>query len=176
MPLLTTSRKYSFLKITLMDSLFHLDAGLPSVRVTRFLASASTDVALFSRFCQFVWIQGEPTALIYNTDHEVYTKQGIDISAIRHLQDAGLIEARTEGYIKRSFRKHTRLFYFGRLTKIQFPQEENNSLEMGCVILTDMGKEIAPFCGAIRNQQFYEYVIGKWSGQGMVLSTILPRV
>lgn len=159
-----------------MNTLFHLDAGLPSMRVSRFLTSESTDVALFSRFCQFVWIQGEPTTLIYDIDHEVYKRQGIDVSAIRDLQDAGLIEARAGGYIKRSFRKHTRLFYFGRLTKIQFPREENNSLEMGCVILTDMGREIAPFCGAAPNQEFYEYVIGRWFGQGMVLSTILPKV
>lgn len=145
------------------------------MRASRFLASGSTHVALFANFCQFVWIQGEPIALIYEPDHEVYKKQGIDMPALQHLQDAGLIECNSGGYVKRSFRKHTRLFYFGRLTKIQFLEEENNSLETGHVILTDTGKEIAPFCGAVRNQEFYEYVIGKWSGRGVVLSTVLSR-
>lgn len=158
------------------DSLFHFDAGSPSVRASHFLASGDTRVALFTHFCQFVWVQGEPIALVYEPEHEVYKKQGVDVAALQYLQDAGLIECRSTGYVKRSFRKHTRLFYFGRLTKIQFLEEENNSLEIGHVILTDTGKEIAPFCGAARNQEFYEYVIGKWFSQGVVLSTVLPEV
>lgn len=133
------------------------------------------DAALFMSLCQFVWIQGDPLPLIYDVENEIYTKRGIDLPALKHLKAIGLISLEPGGYVKKAFRRHTRLFYHGKATKIQFLQEANNQLDLGHVLLTDRGKILATACRAQRNQEFYEYVIEKWFQQGMIVSSILPK-
>ncbi|SOD40994.1 DUF2806 domain-containing protein [Nitrosovibrio sp. Nv4] len=133
------------------------------------------DAALFSPLCQFVWVQGEPLPLIYDVQHPIYTRQGINLPVLEYLQVIGLITLEATGYVKRKFGKHTRLFYFGRPTKIQFPKEAHNQLDLGHVLLTDKGKALATVCNATRNQEFYEYVTERWARQGLVVSSILKR-
>lgn len=133
------------------------------------------DIALFTSLLQFVWVQGESLPLIYEIENEIYTKHGINLPALKHLQAIGLISLESGGYVKRKFGKHTRLFYYGKPTKIQFPQAANNQLDLGHVLLTDLGKALATVHNAKRNQEFYEYVIEKWFRQGMVVSSILAR-
>lgn len=133
------------------------------------------NIVLFTSLCQFVWVQGEPFPLIYETEKEIYTKQGINLPALKQLEAIGLISLESAGYVKKRFGRHARLFYHGKPTKIQFPQEENNQLDLGHVLLTDLGKSLAAVCGARRNQEFYEYIVKRWFQQGMVVSSILAN-
>ncbi|MER2512962.1 MAG: DUF2806 domain-containing protein [Nitrosomonas ureae] len=130
------------------------------------------DKYIFATLCQFSWVQGEPLLLIFDVENEVYSKQGITLSVLKHLEDAGLIAFENKGFVKKRFGKHTRLFYCDRPTKIGFQDNENNSLDLGHVLLTARGKELALTIPVIRNQQFYEYVIRRWFEQGLVLSSI----
>ena len=131
------------------------------------------DVELFMSFCQFVWVQGEPLPLIYEIEDKIYTKHGITLPILRHFKAIGLISLEPAGYIKKRLGRHTRLFYHGNPTKIQFPQEADNQLDLGHVLLTDFGKRLATVSNAVRNQEFYEYVIERWFQQGLVMSSIL---
>ena len=133
------------------------------------------DAALFTSLCQFVWVQGEQLPLIYNPEHAVYTKHGINLRVLKHLESIGLISFEAAGYVKRWFGKHTRLFYFGQATKIQFVEEANNQLDLCHVLLTEKGKALATVFSNKRNQEFYEYVIDIWFQQGMVISSILAN-
>ena len=90
-----------------------------------------------------MWVQGEPLLLVYEIGHEIYTTQGIDLPALERLEAAGLLSMDAAGYVKKWFGKHTRLFYFGKPTKIQFPQDASNQLDLGHVILTEQGKALA---------------------------------
>ena len=130
------------------------------------------DKYIFAILCQFSWVQGEPLLLIFDVENEVYSKQGITLSVLKHLEDAGLIAFENKGFVKKGFGKHTRLFYCDKPTKIGFQDNENNSLDLGHVLLTARGKELALTIPVIRNQQFYEYVIRRWFEQGLVLSSI----
>lgn len=130
------------------------------------------DNARFTKFCQFVWIQGEPIPLIYDVTNEIYTSQGVTLSSLKHLETLGLVALEPHGYVKKKFGKHTRLFYAGKPTKIAFPHDSNNQLDLGHVLLTKAGKELAVSYGVSRNQAFYEYVIARWFQQGLVLSSI----
>ena len=130
---------------------------------------------LFSRFANLFGFKGEPLLLIYEMEHEIYTRHGINMVVLKHLERMGLLTLEAAGYVKKKFGKHTRLFYFGRPTKIQFQQEMDNRLDLGHVLLTEKGKELAAVYKAVPNQEFYEYVIEKWSEQGMITSSILPR-
>ena len=133
------------------------------------------DVSLFVPLCQFIWIQGDPLPLIYDLKPQIYGEQGVDLPLLKHLEAIGLVSLAAAGYIKKKLGKHTRLFYFGQLTKIQFPNDANNQLDLGHVLLTDKGKMLARVCDSRRNQAFYEFVIQRWSRQGMIVSSILKR-
>jgi hypothetical protein len=131
------------------------------------------DAELFRSLSQFMWVQGEPVLLIYEVGNGVYASQGVDLPALNRLETAGLLCVDPVGYVKKWFGKHTRLFYFGKPTKIQFPQDANNRLDLGHVILTEKGKTLAGVSSPTRNQKFYEYTIETWFRQGLVASSIL---
>lgn len=127
---------------------------------------------IFNSFCQFVWVQGDPLPLIYNIQDSVYSDQGITLPVLHFLEENGLIVYEKNGFVKKRFGKHTRLFYFGKPTKIGFLNEMDNQLDLGCALLTDLGKKKALASDACMNQEFYEYVIRRWYLQGFILSSI----
>jgi hypothetical protein len=133
------------------------------------------DAVLFTPLCQFIWIQGNPLPLIYDLKSEIYREQGIDLPLLHHLEGVGLISLAAGGYVKKRLGKHTRLFYFSQPTKIQFPGDAHNQLDLGHVLLTEKGKMLVARCNTVRNQAFYDYVIERWVRQGMVVSSILKR-
>jgi len=149
----------------------HLEKSLKNADNTTFTLSQD-DRVLFLSFCQFLWIQGEPLPLIFDIDDKVYTSQGITSFSLKRLEVIGLIMYEPRGFVKKRLGKHTRLFYAGKPTKIRFSNEINNQLYLGHVLLTNTGKEMAHSLSVQRNQLFYEYVIGKWFSQGLVLSSI----
>ncbi|WP_297324501.1 hypothetical protein [Nitrosomonas sp.] len=130
------------------------------------------DRQLFEALCQFLWIQGGPLPLIFDVADVVYTKQGITSATLKHLEAIGLLIFDTNGFVKKGFGKHTRLFYCGKPTKIGFQHDANNYLDLGHVVLTERGKKLALTYQTPRNQEFYEYVIKRWFQQGLILSSI----
>jgi len=131
------------------------------------------DAALFTSFCQFVWMIGEPTPLIYDSNAEIYTKQGITFDALKHLDAIGLISFESvTSYTKTGFGQYAQVFYYGRPSAIEFSGLANNQLEIGQALLTGVGKELVPICGSWRNDDFYYYVISRWFERGFILSSI----
>ena len=130
------------------------------------------DGRIFEALCQFLWIQGDPLPLIFDVENEIYTKQGITLSTLKHLEEIGLIIFDVNGFVKTGLGKHTRLFYSGKPTKIGFQNDGNNYLDLGHVLLTERGKKMASAFKLSRNQEFYEYMINRWFQQGLVLSSI----
>ena len=129
------------------------------------------DHQLFEILCQFIWIQGEPLPLIFDLNHPIYTDQGITPSTLKRLESAGLIVIEPQGFTKKGFGSHTRIFYCGRPTKIGFSENQNNALDLGHVLLTEQGKALASTYSISRNQRYYEYVIHRWFQQGLILSS-----
>ena len=127
---------------------------------------------LFAVLHQFIWIQGEPLPLIFDVNAKVYADQGITEYALKQLEADGLLNFEPDGYVKKKFGKHTRLFYCGSPTKIGFPNGMNNQLDLGCVILTEKGKMLVSVQDMSRNQVFYEYVIRRWYESGYLVSSI----
>lgn len=130
------------------------------------------DGRILEALCQFLWIQGDPLPLIFDVENEVYTKQGITLSTLKHLEEIGLIVFDVNGFVKKGLGRHTRLFYSGKPTKIGFQNDGNNYLDLGHVLLTERGKKMVSTFKLSRNQEFYEYVINRWFQQELVLSSI----
>ncbi|PXW90814.1 uncharacterized protein DUF2806 [Nitrosomonas sp. Nm84] len=151
---------------------FRAESSLPSGNINFTSDLNQNDRQLFDTLCQFLWIQGDPLPLIFDVTNVVYTKEGITSATLKRLDAIGLIIFDTNGFVKKGFGKHTRLFYCGKPTKIGFQNDANNSLDLGHVVLTERGKALALAYQTPRNQEFYEYVIKKWFHQGLILSSI----
>ena len=144
----------------------------PNTGVFDFSALQADDRSIFEALCQFIWIQGDPLPLIFDLQSEIYTKQGITRSTLARLEQLDLIVFEDNGFVKKGYGKHTRLFYDGKPTKIGFQADADNYLDLGHVLLTERGKKLALAFKAPRNQPFYEYVIERWHQQGLLLSSI----
>lgn len=165
---------------TLWARLLSSEATAPgtfSKRTVDFISSLDKkDAALFTNFCQFVWVVGEVTPLIFDVENEIYSNNGITFDALKHLDAIGLISLELiSDYVRKGFPKHAYAFYYGRPTLIQFPADQNNQIIVGHSLFTTTGKELVSVCGSVRNEEFYQYVVQKWSEQGLVLSSVISQ-
>lgn len=151
--------------------------GAFSKRTVDFISSIDKkDAALFTKFCQFVWVLGDVSPLIYEIDNEVYAKQGINFDVLKHLDAIGLISFEAlGGYARKGLGKYTHAFYYGQPTLVEFPADEKNQIATGHALLTTTGKELVPVCGSVRNEEFYLYVLRKWSQEGLILSSLAAQ-
>lgn len=149
--------------------------GTYSKRTIDFVSSFDKkDAALFTALCQFVWVIGTTNPLIYDIEGDVYKSQGINFTSLKHLDAIGLISLdATGGYQQLRIPKHFRAYYYGRPTLLEAVGDADNQLKIGHALFTAVGRELVPICGSCRNESFYQYVIQRWSQQGIVLSTDL---
>lgn len=151
--------------------------GTYSKRTIDFIATMDkSDADLFTNFCQFIWMIGGETPLIFDPQADVYTSQGINFSSLKHLDSIGLISFESvSGYSKLRLPKQALLFYYGLPTVAEFPKDQDNQMSVGHVLLTQAGRELVNICGSQRNQMFYEYAISELSKQNIILSSALPN-
>jgi hypothetical protein len=151
--------------------------GTFSKRTVDFISSIDKkDAVLFTAFCQFVWVIGEPSPLVYDVHNEIYSKQGITFAALKHLDSIGLISFEAvSDYLKTGFVKYAYVQYYGSVTSIEFSGDANNTIGTGKVMFTNTGKELVSICGSAKNQEFYDYVIKNWFDQGLILCSIIVK-
>ncbi|MBD0410198.1 DUF2806 domain-containing protein [Pseudoalteromonas distincta] len=149
--------------------------GTFSKRTVDFVASMDKkDAEIFTKFCQFSWFLDDVMPIIMEPEDEIYTREGINFSVLKHLDAIGLVSFEsTSGYRRMGFGKKAQIFYFGRPTIIEFPKDKDNDLNIGTVLLTRAGQELASICGAQKNQSFYEYMIKKWFQSGLIVHSPL---
>ena len=149
--------------------------GTYSKRTVDFVESMDKkDADLFTNFCPFTWIIGDPTPLIFDTGSEIYSKYGINFGSLKHLDSIGLISFESmSGYRKTGLAKQAHIFYFGLPTRVEFQKDEDNEINLGKVIFTQAGQQLVDICGAERNQEFYEYAVEELFKQGITLSSHL---
>lgn len=147
--------------------------GTFSKRTVDFVASMDKkDARLFTSFCQYCWFVGDIVPMIFESKDEIFTKNGINFSTLKHLDSIGLISfASVSGYKRIGFDKFTQIFYFGTPVVIEFNKDSDNEIQLGKALLTQTGQELASICGAQKNNDFYEYVVAKLHTQGLITST-----
>ena len=117
------------------------------------------------------------TVSIYDIGSSIYSEHGITFNALMHLNDIGLLSSEwIAGYERTGFPKKNLVFYYGVPINIEFQNDKDNDLEIGKVVLSKIGQELAPICGSNPVQGFIDYVIDQWTRKGLVLSSPYPRV
>ena len=144
--------------------------GSYSKRTVNFLSSLDkNDAELFTKLCKFAWMIGDVTPLIYDANNNIYNKHKINFVSLSHLESIGLIQFNSlVGFRRTGLLKKGVLLYYNQPTLLEFQKESDNELNIGKVILTKIGQELAPICGSYPDQEFYEYICDKWKKEGLI--------
>jgi len=152
--------------------------GKYSKRTVNFLASLDTsEASLFANLCGFGWFIGEVVPLIYDSKSSIYLEHDITFNSLTHLDEIGLLSfGHLVGYKRLNFPKRIQIFYYGIPIIIEFSKDNENDLDIGTVILSKVGQELAPICGAKPVPGFFDYVINRWINQELTLSSPYPLI
>ena len=138
--------------------------GAFSRRTVNLLADFDrTDADLFRGLCGFAWMIGDLQPLIFDLDNAMYVEQGIDFSAITHLESIGLVRFEPlAGFQRQGLPKQFTIHYYGNPTVLTMPNDETNQLDVGKVLLSRAGRELAPISGCTKVKGFVEFVRDHW--------------
>lgn len=133
-----------------------------------------SDAELFRSLCGFGWQVGNVVPLIYDAMAEIYNRSGINFNTLSHLESIGLIQFNSlAGFQRLKLPKRTLVYYYGSTLDLNFPNDADNSLELGQVLLTKAGLELAPVCGSKPIPGFYNYVYDKFAEKGLVPKRVI---
>ncbi len=126
-----------------------------------------SDAELFGKLCSFGWMIGNVTPLVFDVQEKIYNAHGIDFSSLIHLESLGLIQFNhLAGFRRLGLPKQFAIFYYGKAVKLSLAKDENNELEIGHILLTQAGQELAPICGSRPVPEFLSFVIDRWKAAG----------
>ncbi len=133
------------------------------------------DAQLFTNLCRFAWHIRGVAPLVYDVEYELYNRERINFGSLTHLDDIGLITFdNLNSFAKKGFPKRAIVSYYDRPASIEFQGESNNDLNIGRVLLTKVGHELAPICGSTEAEGFYSYVFSEWRKHGYIVSESPP--
>lgn len=140
--------------------------GTYSKRTVNFLSDLDKGEAeMFTHLCGFGWIIENFIPLIYDTQHPIYNDQGINFGSLSHLESIGLIQFNNlTGFRWLDPPKKFTVLYYGTPISLEIPNDSDNEIKIGKVLLTRIAQELAPICGSKPVDGFLEYVTEKWKG------------
>ena len=139
--------------------------GTYSKRTVNFLGDLDKkDAELFSALCSFGWFVGTFTPLIFDVMASIYNDNGLDFSSLTHMDNIGLIQfSNISGFVRTNLPKEFTVSYCGEPLNLTMEKEEGNKLNIGKVLLSQVGIELARVCQAPRVDGFVDYVKEKWN-------------
>lgn len=138
--------------------------GTYSKRTVNFISDLDkADAELFAKLCGFGWMIGYVVPLVFEVEAEIYNKNGINFNSLSHLESIGLVQLNSiTGFGWRNLPKKFAVLYYSKPLTLEMPGETDNTLEIGKVLLTKIGQELAPICGSRPVEGFRDYVMDKW--------------
>ncbi|MBI3935236.1 MAG: DUF2806 domain-containing protein [Acidobacteria bacterium] len=149
--------------------------GRYSRRTVSILSSLSKEEAgLFQNLWSFSWqIDRTPYVLVYDYQSPVYNSRGINFQSLRHLDDIGLISFDAIAGFRLQYLSKEILAEFGKeIFIILFNKADNNILEMGQVMISQEGRELAHLAALDHKPVFKEYVIQQWRQRHLTVSPV----
>lgn len=135
------------------------------------------DAELFTKFCQNIWMIGEPTSILFTSDSSKGDYNGISFTEISHLDTIGLISFNSlSSYCKRGFSGEVVIAYYGSPLAISYPETGSGELTTGVALLTKAGKELCGIVGSKPSRESYEHALCEWHRSGLTLSTPLDAM
>ena len=158
--------------------------GKFSKRTVNCVASmGKSDAEAFSKLCGFGWYIDDGVTplgvypLIYNPNDDYYKHHQLTFDFLIHLSDAGLIRVDFNPIATFGVSPGPtplKVSYFGTDLLIHLASEEV-FFSVGRVLLTNVGQELAPICGAQAIEGFLDYILEDWQRRGIAVSSPWPR-
>lgn len=138
--------------------------GTYSKRTVNFLGDIDKrDAGLFTTLCRFGWNVGSFTPLIFDAKASIYNDQGLNFSTLTHLDSIGLIQFNSfSGFVHGGLPKTFNAGYCNQPLELTMEKENENTLQIGTVLLTQIGIEISYICKAAGVEGFRDYVKEQW--------------
>jgi hypothetical protein len=148
--------------------------GSYSKRTVNFLSSLDkSDAELFTKLCIFAWVIGDIVPLVYDVQAEIYNKHGLNFTTLSHLESIGLIQFENlTGFRRMRLPKRFPVFYYSQPFGLELEKEADNQLDIGKVLLTKIGSELAPICGSQPDEEFRDHILKKWSQLGCTIKEL----
>src|SRR5579863_1420448 len=128
-----------------------------------------SDAELFTRLCGFGWMIGNVVPLVFEPQDKIYTYNGIDFGGLSHLESLGLIRFEPlAGFKRLQLPKKFSIYYYGMPLELTLPNDNDNELSLGKVLLTKAGQELAPICASRAVDGFFDFVYDTCAKQSLV--------
>lgn len=139
--------------------------GTYSKRTVNFLSDLDKkDAELFQSLCRFGWIVGSFTPVIFELEDKIYKDLGLNFTVLTHLDAIGLIRFNElSGFIRIGLPKRFTVSYCGQFLILEMDNEQDNQLQIGKILLTKVGEELATVVRVPGVEGFYDYVKSKWA-------------
>jgi Protein of unknown function (DUF2806) len=130
------------------------------------------DADLFVNVCRFGFHIGDFNPAIFDLNADIYSKCGLGFTQISHLDDIGLITFDNVGLFEKiGVPLKFQISYAGRAYNVSMP-EGRAKLPFGHVLLTQVGRQLAPLSNAPAIPEFPDYAIGEWKKYGIVVEPV----
>ncbi len=138
--------------------------GTYSKRTVNFLSDLDkSEAKLFSDLCGFGWmIENVVKPLVFDYQADIYNNKEINFDSLSHLDSIGLIKFNNLGFATECRSQKISVSYYDQVLELSFAKETDNNLNIGKVLLTKIGQELAPICGGEPVDGFMDYVKDKW--------------
>jgi len=138
--------------------------GTYSKRTVNFLGDLDKrDAESFLALCSFGWYIGNFTPLVFDSKAPIYNDNGLNFGTLTHLDSIGLIQfSNISGFQRTGLPKTFTISYCGEPLNLTMEKEADNTLAIGKVLLTQVGRELAIVCQAPGVEGFVDYVKDKW--------------
>jgi hypothetical protein len=147
--------------------------GAYSKRTVNALGSLDKrDAQLFTNLCGFVVVIAEEKfPLVYDVHESIYKDQQISFETLTHLDSIGLIRFEPlSGYIETELSQQIDIYYYGTALKAELKKPENNEVDIGKVMLSNVGQELAIICNSKPIGGFLDYMIERLTKEGLKIT------
>ena len=151
--------------------------GSYSKRTVNFLADLDKmDATLFSSLLGFASEHlGGMFPLVFEPTDAIYKGQGITVQSLCHLDTIGLITFSAVGsYGISDMPDESVMIYYGRILQMPVSQKDGKGWDVGHVLLTSSGQELAAISPKEEVAGFFDYVKEQW--QKPVTSKVLANI
>ncbi len=127
------------------------------------------DAELFAKLCSFGWAIVDLVPLVFDEQAEIYQRHGVSFNSLSHLESLGLARFGAVGGFRRlGLPRNMPVAYFGKHVLLTLPKEADNELDIGRVLLTRAGQELASVCSPHPADGFFEFVYERWAKESLV--------
>jgi|LGOV01.1.fsa_nt_gb hypothetical protein len=104
--------------------------------------------------------------VIADIGNVIYPDNGITFHALSHLDRLGLITFSSLNTLQiTSLPKSIEVCVNNNMYEITFSKENDNSLPMGVVMLSDAGNQLSKICNISSTKEIEDYIVSFWKSQ-----------